>query len=456
MIATSHPRITLPAIAIALMLTTPPLVAQPPGIIVIQPSPTLSASESIQACIDTFGGEAEITTGPTSSRHLGGTCDARALRGGDFTTPIALDVDNVRLVLGAGVYNVLDSGVGLTISAENVTVEGQGALTELNASTRMGTTPVIDMLPSGPDRIAHVTLRDFRLTGNKALAPPSALNLIRSKDVDSVRIENLEVTQASGTCITVREAVDAVIADNRVSACAKSGIRLMGDVEYAQVRGNTIDDIGSVVDSGNQSDSGTSGILLLGANGLAPRFVRVTDNTVVDSSNGVRARAFQNGLPSDLLLAVNTIGATRSGAIKEGEGIRSQAKNTQIVGNRITGSREHGIRIEGDDADNIALVGNTISNTSQSGSTDDYAIELDLGSGTQTQVLVTGNVAFDDQTPQTQAYLIGASATTGTVEDLLVGTNVGDGSATDGPIEPTLAPLAATVGNLPVTPPSPE
>lgn len=428
-----------------------PCAAQDPAIIEVHTLSGATAGEMIQACIDMFGSQ-------TAPANAGGTCDARGLRGGQIATQVHVDVDNLRIVLGAGVYNITADEINFLIEANNVTIEGQGPSTHLNAAGRPSCpgmkafcSPVLQAFDdSRPDRLLNLHLHSFRITGNKNLPGlVEGMSLIRVKEVDGVRIENLTLDRGGSTGIGVREARDVVIAENRISMFSNAAIRVQGDSEFVQVRGNFIDDVGAVAD---EDQPGTAGIAVVGALGVGPKLVRVTNNTVVNSSAGTRVSRGENGLPSDVSIAANTFAFSRPKATKEGEGIGSMGRNVQILANRITECRVNCILLWRGQVENVSLLGNMVSNASWDPAQNHNAISLATRGEEQKQLLVTGNVTFDDRAEPSQNYMIAADiqggVLLGTITKLLVGTNIGSGRASDGPLQPLLVPEATISGNL--------
>lgn len=403
----------------------------PPSYVVIDPAAPGDAGQQIQDCADNL---------PTG----GGVCDARGQRGGDIAVPVQLDEDNVRVILAAGMYNVTGAGA-FVISKDNVTLEGQGPATRITATTWSGVNPIIDVTNAN-NPVLNTQLRDFQVTG-KTNVPAQ---LIRFLNVEGSRATGLILEDGGQSGILVRDAKNVDLANNTIRNMDSNGIRLDRAVRYARVRGNFIEDVGDV--------DNTAGIMMWGLVGEAPQFVRITDNSIVNAANGIRAAALQGGTPSDFLIAGNTVassGLDPSTSSSQGEGIASSGKNVQIIANRVEESRQAGILIFGDTAENVSMVGNTVSNSSQLNTTDHDAISLDTrGSANDIkQVLVAGNVAFDDQTTQTQNHLIGSALTSGgsvlgTIDDLLVASNVGSGFGTQA-IQCELEPLAAQTRNIP-------
>lgn len=429
-------------IAVLALLASAQLVtAQIPGVVDVATLPGSNLGQQLEACLQIFRTEQAGGSGNIA----GGTCDASTIAGGTIQQLLQVNVDNVRITLGVGTITLVGTATaraGFRITGDNVTLEGQGHSTHLDATAFYAGSDFLAPIQVDGDSdpmkwTENVYIQDFRLTGGYDPFPVG----VWARHATGLRIRRLVLDQTrpdpnselqvdpAATGIVVSSARDLDLADNTIRDFYNSGIRINGSVEHARVRGNIIDSVGEAADDGN---TGSGAIALSGAGaGIAPRFVRITDNSMTGNSAGVRATIVAGGQPRDYLVGSNTIAESRPDAIVEGEGIGSAGRQAQLIGNRITDGRVNGILLWSGFMENAAVIGNTISNVSQDGSPQQHqAINFNsdntLGLSPK-RTVVWGNLAFDDQAMQTMNYLLGFNMAFAAPVDTLGASNVGTG-----------------------------
>ena len=441
--------------------------------------PGTSSGARIANCVSIFAIDFATNPPPSTGQYAGGTCDASGLRDGVIDSTILVDVPNVRILLGAGTLTI-NSGSGFKITAEGVSIEGQGNATLLDAEGRQSTTPVIEV-----NLTSNVVLSDLQIRGDVA----TSFFLVSLRDTVGARISGLDLHDNGTTALFVRDVQEAEIDENTFSEIEKSGVLVTGDSRRITITRNRFERTG--LEGGGAAGAGKSGHSAITITGgldgnnlplIAPSWIHVAGNQIRNFGGvGIRVSRVRASVPTDVQVIGNQIEGYDPTLVnplaprdaKDGEGITISAHRVQVIGNRVDRAYTTGILLWLSDAngnvldpemEHITVSGNTISNSSQMVNAPPFfhvhhAVGMIISAGTIRNVVITDNVTFDDQLVATQKYAVALSPGGRTLEtvfeNLYVEGNVALGNFGDSAVHEDLDPLVAKSGNLPEVPEDP-
>ncbi len=380
------------------------------------------------------------------------------------------------ILLGSGEHLLTGLG-GFRVLAQGVRISGQGTGTYIETENRSASAPVFDVQGNVLMReldpasgvvtapVYGVLLADFEIEGEPSKVPL----LVRFREVMESRIEGIVARSNDSNAIVLRDSENIQIVGNTISDINDNGVIISGSSRHIDIVRNTISRTGKSALTVN----GLGGITVIGNSLLssAPSWIRIAENTVEDYG-GVGIRVTRNGtsIPEHVQIVNNQVdgistvlvGQAGSGKLKDGEGIAVSGNHIQIIGNRVDRAYVNRIavfsKISLSVLEDIIIANNIISNSSQIPGAGNVhsAIALILLDGLGRDIVVSGNIGFDDQVTATQKFVVGLNPGTRTVpstvmQNLYVEGNIAQGNISTNGLTPQVVCAAAQSGNLPDT-----
>lgn len=447
------------------------------GVIDVSQLPGLTLGNRLSNCIQEFKND----IGAEFFHFAGGTCDARRERGGTIGFKLVIEVPNLTILLGSGVHTLTGLG-GFRLLAPGITISGQGSGTYFETSGRTASAPVFDIqggvayrdldgdLTNDPVPVFGVILSAFEVEGVRTDTISSSLpQLVRFREISQSRLENVVLRTNDSAAVVVRDSEHVQVVGNTVSDIYTNGILVAGTSRHVDIVQNTVVRTGFAALL--QSSFGSITVIADSTTGTAPSWIRMSGNTVRDYGGaGLRVTRIGAAIPEHIQIMNNRVesssnalvSAAGSGTLRDGECIGVTGNHIQIIGNRVDRAYVNGIAVFSDApeviVEDIIIANNIISNSSQMPGAFNihHGIALILPDGLARDLVISGNIAFDDQVPPTQKYTVslnpGSRAPSAAVENLYVEGNIGNGNIATEALHPNVVCAAAQSGNLPAAP----
>lgn len=233
---------------------------------------------------------------------------------------------------------------------------------------------------------------EIRGEGNVALSGAAF-----SFQANNISLRNLTLNDGPSTVISSRGGQSALEIDHlRIARSAYSGMFLIN------VTDTYIHDC-VVTDYNSQNTNGHAGIAVVGS---SSRIKVERNQTSSGNGNGIRIEAFRGGIPSEVWISHNRVERTTG---YSAEGMTASGNNVYILENRVDRTFVTGILVYAGvgSLSNIVIQGNIISDSSQDSSQGSHpAISLAPQSNSINGVVISNNIAFDDQSIPTQGLLL--------------------------------------------------
>lgn len=228
--------------------------------------------------------------------------------------------------------------------------------------------------------------------GDRAIADtPQALSVPIKLAVPETELLILQQL-AGGTDVAVEVLADLVRVTGRCAALIVNSALSAVMVTSAGTR-CTID--GLVVSGYNTKNAtGHAGIFGYKAVDLTVINCRISDG----NGNGIRTDGVNTAF-----IWNNWVERTKG---LSSEGITLGAKHIRCIGNRVDRANVAGILVWAGPYEDIAIVGNTVSNSSQTGAGSHPGIGVSLNGSTITGLRIQDNLCYDDQVIPTQSHAI--------------------------------------------------
>jgi polygalacturonase len=296
---------------------------------------------------------------------------------------------------------------GLAINSPDVTFMGAGPATII--SHMSSTSPAFNV--SG----ANCHVKTLKLNGNRGQTDQGAGIILQGNYTTA---DGVWVVDAGSNAIYAHTAFGQRVRNFLIQTPGASGV-LVSDAAK-----NVIVAHGHVFGADQRDIVGHSGVGILG-HASVTRDVTVMQVHVQDSrGNAIRAEKIGGNAPEGVRIIGCHVDTTGLGDF-DGEGINASGIDIIVDGCFVTTTWTVGVIVLGS-VENVVVSNNIVKNSSQDPTAGDHpAIQVHPNGGTQTGVLVSGNIGYDDQATPTQATVVGVNWSAGGTTDATVTDNIG-------------------------------